>query len=92
MVEFEEKILKAGFLELLQEKTDYDRLTVKALKEISSIGIAELLNDYSVVNKSDLIVVLRENRSFFESIFKSDLSENIVKESMLPVLVFHEKE
>jgi nucleotide-binding universal stress UspA family protein len=62
------------------------------LNESSNNDTAELLNDYALLIKADLIVVLKENKSFFERIFKSDPAKKIIKKSMLPVLVFHEKE
>ncbi len=91
-VDFEEKVKQAGFLEMLQKRAAYDHLSVKILNEGSENDAAELLNNYALLIKADLLVVLKENRSFFEGIFKSDPTKKIIKESMLPVLVFHEKE
>jgi len=91
-VDFEEKVKKEGFLEMLQKKVAYDHLSVKILNESGNNDTAELLNDYVLRIKADLIVVLKENKTFFERIFKSDPAKKIIKKSMLPVLVFHEKE
>lgn len=90
-VDFEEKVKKAGFLKILQKRTSYDHLLVKVLHENDSNDTAELLNDYASLIKADLIVVLKENKSFFERIFNSDPAGKIIKKSLFPVLVFHEK-
>ncbi|MFO7656648.1 MAG: universal stress protein [Bacteroidales bacterium] len=91
-VDFEEKVKKAGFLELLKNRAAYDHLSVKILNESSNNDIAEFINDFALRVKADLIVVLKENKSFFERIFKSDPAKKIIEKSMLPILVFHNKE
>lgn len=91
-VDFEEKVKKAGFLEMLKKRVAYDHLSVKILNESSNNDIAEFINDFALRVKADLIVVLKENKSFFERIFKSDPAKKIIEKSMLPILVFHDKE
>lgn len=90
-VDFEEKVKKTGFLKMLKERTAYDKLSAKVLNESSTSDTAELLNDYALHINADLIVVQKENKSFFEQIFKSDPAKKIIKKSILPLLVFHEK-
>jgi len=90
--DFEEKVRKAGFLEMLKKRVAYDKLSIKILNESGNNDTAEILNDYALSIKADLIVVLKENKSFFEQIFKSEPAKKIIKESMLPVLVIHENE
>ena len=92
-IDFEEKVKKAGFLEMLQKRTDYDRLSVKAISvNNSNDETIELFNNYALLINANLVVVQKENKSFFERIFKSDPAKKIIKKSILPVLVFHEKE
>lgn len=90
-VDFEEKVIKAGFKEMLQEKASYDHLSVKVLNESNGDNMANLLNDYALLINAELIVVLKENKSFLEKIFKTDHTKKIIEKSMLPVLVLHEK-
>lgn len=89
-IDFEEKVKEAGFIEILQKSTSYNKVSAKVLKESSNREIAELINDYAHLIKANLIVVLKENKSFFEQIFKNSQTKKIINNSMLPVLVFHE--
>lgn len=91
-IDFEEKVKKAGFLEMLQKSTAYDRLSVNAISVSSNDETVELFNNYALLVNADLIVVQKENKSFLGRIFKSDPAKKIIKKSILPVLVFHEKE
>ncbi len=90
-VDFEERIKKAGFTDMIQSKTSYKKLTVKALYKSKDNKIVQLLNDFARNNSADLLVILKENKSFFEGIFKSDHTKGILKATQLPVLVYHEK-
>ncbi len=73
---------------MLQTKTGYQNITVKPLVEKDRESEAKLINEYALNIKADLIVVLRENRNFFERILSSDSTKKILKEAQLPVLVY----
>lgn len=90
-VDFEVKVKKAGFLEILQSQVAYNHITVKALSDNVKSDITELLNGYAKLIKADLIVVTKENKNFFERIFQTDQANKIIKSASLPVLVYHEK-
>ena len=85
--DFEERIKEVGFTETLQEKTGYKKLSVKSILETKHENVAELINDFAVGSKADLVVVFKENRTFFERILKADSTRKIIKETQLPVLV-----
>lgn len=87
--EFEEKVKDAGFQETVQKRTNYDKIQVKTIKEKGE-DLAETVNEYATNIPADLIVVLKENNNFWERIFKSSSTKDIIKNSDLPVLVFHE--
>jgi len=87
-VDFEQKVKKAGFLEMLKEKIGYDNLKVKMLNEKDD-DIVTKLNDYANHINANLIVLLRENKSFFERLFTKDQTKKIVKKTNMPLLVFH---
>jgi nucleotide-binding universal stress UspA family protein len=91
-IDFKAKVEQAGFLDMLHKRTNYEKLSVRILDESSNDDIAQLINDYASLINADLIVVLKENKTFFERIFQTDSVKEIIKESMLPVLVFHGKE
>lgn len=90
-VDFEDQVKKAGFVEMLQSKTSYKQLTVKAVYQSEDDELIPLLNDLAVKNNADLLVILKENKSFFERIFKSSHTKELLKTTQLPVLVFHEE-
>jgi nucleotide-binding universal stress UspA family protein len=85
--DFEERIKEVGFTETLQEKTGYNKLSVKSILENKHENVAELINDFAVGIKAELVVVFKENRTFFERILKADSTRKIIKETQLPVLV-----
>lgn len=87
-IDFQEKVLKTGFNEMLQERTDYQDISVKSMIEESHEDTAMLINEYALKIGADLIVVLKENRSFFERILRPGSAKKIVKEAHLPVLVY----
>lgn len=89
-VDFESKIKEAGFQRMLQSSTGYEKINVNALTENGG-GISGLINDYAVSVNANLLVVLKENRSFLERIFKSSETRKIIKHARIPVLVFHEQ-
>ena len=78
-------------MEMLQSKTSYKQLIVKAVYQSKHDDLIQLLNDFALNNRADLLVMLKENKSFFERIFKSSHTKEILKTTQLPVLVYHEK-
>jgi nucleotide-binding universal stress UspA family protein len=90
--DFELKIKNAGFQKVVQNKTGYDDLTVKALVEKNSGGIPEMIGEFAAQDRSNLIVVLKDNKQFFERIFNPSTSNNIVHDTGYPVLVYHSPE
>ena len=87
-VDFEEKVKQAGFNEMVQAKLGYKDITVKCLREKDNQNASQLINEYAVIINADLIVVLKENRNFFDTIFNPDSTKKIVKEAQMPVLVY----
>ena len=67
--DFELRIKNAGFQKVVQNKTGYDDLTVKALVEKNGEGIPEMIGEFAAQDRSNLIVVLKDNKQFFERIF-----------------------
>lgn len=90
--DFKDRVKKAGFKEMLQEKVPYPNLIVKAIHRQNDDDVAKLLADFSETNHTDLVVVLKQNKSFFERLFKANHTKEILEKSELPVLVFREHE
>jgi nucleotide-binding universal stress UspA family protein len=84
---FNEKIQSRGFAEIVQNETGNNNIQF-----ISAAGddIVEIINKYNNRLDANLVTVLKSNRSFFKSIFKSDKTEKIIEKAELPVLIFHE--
>ncbi len=90
-IDFEERVKKAGFVEVLQKQTDYKPLKVRAIYQSKDDDLTEVINEYALKNGTDLLVLLKENKSFFERIYKTSQTKEILKSTNLPVLVYHEK-
>jgi nucleotide-binding universal stress UspA family protein len=89
-LDFEVRIQKAGFQEMLHRKTSYDQVSVKSLvEETNGEDIGQLINEYASLMEANLIVVLKENRHFFDRLFKSSATKKIVQQAKIPVLVYH---
>ncbi|QIA09068.1 adenine nucleotide alpha hydrolase family protein [Draconibacterium halophilum] len=91
-VDFEERVKKEGFLEMLQSKTSYKNLTVKTVHKSKDKETIQLVNDFALSNRADLLVMLKENKSFLERIFTKNQTKETLKTTDLPLLVYHEKE
>lgn len=90
-VDFEERVKKAGFVEMLKKQTDYKSLWVRAFYQTKHDDLTELLNEFAIKSKADLLVLLKENKSFFNRIFNTSQTKEILKTAQLPILVYHEK-
>ncbi len=91
-MEFEEKVKEAGFNEMLKQETDFKNISVKVLVDEKGKDIVETLSEEIDKTNANLIVVLKENRNFFDRIFKSSFTADVIKNVKLPVLVFHSKQ
>ncbi len=85
--EFEIKLKSEGFAKMLGEKAAYNKISVKRITDKD--GVERLIGE-AEKTKANLIVVLKENRNFFERLFKSSFTANLVKETQLPILIFQE--
>jgi nucleotide-binding universal stress UspA family protein len=70
----------------------YENIEVVSLIDEQDKGLAENLNEYAENAGAQLIVLLKENKSFFERIFQPGPAKKVIKKVMLPLLVYHEKE
>jgi len=87
--DFNEKLKWAGFKELLKEEMDTSNVdfTLKTRKDFIN-GIEE----YTEEKNPDLLVILQEEKGFFEQIFTSNEIKNVLTHFNKPVLVYHQKE
>lgn len=88
--QFRKKILKEGFDSIMREKVGYENVSVKVLEVEEAMDEAESFANQTKSEKANLIVVLKENRNFFERLFKSSFTAELIKQTQLPILVFHQ--
>jgi nucleotide-binding universal stress UspA family protein len=91
-MDFEEKVKKVGFNEMLKAKTNFNNISLKVLIDKNERDVVEVMNEEIDKEKANLVVILKENRSFFERLFKSSFTADVIKNVDLPVLVFHSKQ
>lgn len=89
--DFEERVKKEGFIETLQKQTAYKQLSFKVAYKSKEDDLTELLNDFALKNEADLLILLKENKSFFKRIFNTSQTKELLKITVLPVLIYHEK-
>jgi nucleotide-binding universal stress UspA family protein len=87
--DFDTRIRKEGFHEIVQRKTSYDKISLKSLVNNEGKDLGPLINDYASLINADLIVVLKENHHFIERLFRSSATKAIVQQANIPVLVYH---
>jgi len=90
-IAFEDRVKKAGFVEMLKKQTNYESLWVRAVYQNKHDDLTKLINEYALKSKADLLVLLKENKSFFDRIFNTSHTKEILKTAQLPILVYHEK-
>jgi nucleotide-binding universal stress UspA family protein len=89
-LDFDERIKKESFQELVKGKTGYDKVKVKAIVHENDEDIGQLVCDLASLFNANLIVVLKENKHFLDRIFKTSSTKKIIQQANIPVLVFHE--
>ena len=89
--DFEEKAMRYGFKEMLIKETEYDKISINTIIDKENGNLGEIINDFALGKNAKLIVLLKENQGFLERIFKSSATKEILEESQLPVLIYHEK-
>jgi nucleotide-binding universal stress UspA family protein len=88
---FEEKIINAGFKEMIKMETGSDAISLKNIINENNLNVIEILNKEAIDTNASLIVVLQENKNFLERIFESSFTKELINQTQIPVLVFHEK-
>lgn len=90
-LDFEEKIKNTGYKDLLMKKVGYKNIEASALKLSDKQSLAGSIHEYGVKNDAGLLVTLKENKKFFDRLFKTSTTKKLVAESDIPLLVFSEK-
>ncbi len=82
-----EQMGSIGFADMVRRETGYKDITLEHLDK-SNNDIPSQILDYSVRVNADMLVVLKEDRNFFERIFNPDRTKKIARDPDLPVLIY----
>lgn len=64
---------------------------VSSVRNIKKESMMEAIKQIQDNEEPDLIVLLKENRSFWQKLFEKNTSKEVIIDSTIPVLIFHEK-
>lgn len=87
-VNFEERAKEKGFLDTLKKMVNYENINIF---HHPAEEIPEKLNELAKKFMSDWVVLLKENRGFFERIFTKSTTHKMYDIADIPLLIFHEK-
>lgn len=90
-LDFEEKVKNKGFTDILIEKVGYRNLEVSSMVQKEDSSLSDTIIDFSKLVHADLIVILKENKGFFEKLFASSNTKMIMNKTEIPVLIFQQK-
>jgi nucleotide-binding universal stress UspA family protein len=91
-LDFKEKAISSGFRDMVVKETGYENITIHTLLENEESHLGEMVNKFALSQNANLIVLLKENLSFLQRVFKSSVTKKILEEAELPVLVYREDE
>lgn len=77
-----------GFANMVRKETGYSDISLDRLHGSSGESIPGQIMDYAVRTNADLVVVLKDERNFFERLFAPDKTKKIAKNPELPVLIY----
>ncbi len=86
--DFKERIEEKGFNEVVQQKVGYPGIKVVCM---SSDKIARSITNYAHNTDADLIALLKENKGFWKNLFGKSTSEQLMKETELPLMIFNQE-
>jgi hypothetical protein len=84
---YEKKLHWKGFMEMARERTGLQTLLPLLKSEKKTLRAIE---DYAEEANPDLIVVLKQKKGFFEGIFSTSETKNVLSHFSIPILVYHE--
>lgn len=90
-LDFEEKAAKEGFKDMIVKETNYEKIFIKTLTDEKKKNTGEQINEYAAGKGFDLIALMKENKGFFDKIFKPSTTKQVIQKIRLPVLVFHKE-
>lgn len=87
---FENSMRNYGFRDILIKSTEYNNIDVKNIVNLHNRNVDEILDDYNTLNSPDLLVAVKEDKSFFERLFKISTTKKLLSKTHIPILIYHE--
>jgi nucleotide-binding universal stress UspA family protein len=84
---YEEELKKAGMEELINQKIMFREIPVVSEQ---AGNVTEGIKEFSKRNYADLIVLMREDKNFFQRVFGRSTTKELLRETDIPVLVYHQ--
>lgn len=88
----EDKFTLAGFKESVQKKVNYSNISFHLKTQKDNQNIPEAIHTFCQNNHIDLLALLTRNQTFFEKIFTTTITENMVNLLDIPLIAFHTAE
>jgi nucleotide-binding universal stress UspA family protein len=83
-----EQMGSLDFADSIRKQTNNTDISLENLSSENNESVTDLINDYASSVNANLIVVLRDERKFFDRLFKPDRTKKLVKKTDLPVLIY----
>lgn len=84
---YEEELKKAGMEELINRKIMFREIPVVSEQ---AGNVTEGIKEFSKRNYADLIVLMREDKNFFQRVFGRSTTKELLRDTDIPVLVYHQ--
>lgn len=83
-----EQMSSLDFADAIRKQAGNSNISLENLSADNNESVTDIINDYTSTVNADLLVVLKDEKKFFESLFNPDRTKKIVKKTDLPVLIY----
>lgn len=83
-----EQMGSLDFADAIRKQTGYSNISLENLTAGNDRSVTDMINDYASAVNADLLVVLRDEKKFFENLLNPDRTKKIAKKTDLPVLIY----
>ncbi len=84
---FKTKIEEDGYKKMVDERIGYQGFETYRVK---GDDVIESVQDFAAKTQADVIVLLKENKDFFEKIFSKSITKEMIYKAGIPLMVFSE--
>lgn len=83
-----EQMGSLDFADTIRKQTEYSDISLENLSADNNESVTDMINDYTSAKNADLLVVLKDEKKFFERLFNPDRTKKIARKTDLPVLIY----